>query len=109
MIGDKATDSDGLFADLLPPVLPLRREQARLEQRIALLRVIEAIRMHAAEHHGQLPATLADIAVPLPDDPFTGKPFGYELDGATAKLRSAQISSGPMQTEAVEIAVTLGK
>jgi hypothetical protein len=65
--------------------------------------------MHAAEHHGQLPATLADIAVPLPDDPFTGKPFGYELDGATAKLRSAQISSGPMQTEAVEIAVTLGK
>jgi hypothetical protein len=109
MIGDTATDSDGLFADLLPPVLPLRREQARVEQRIASLRIVEAIRMHAAERNGQLPATLADIAVPLPDDPFTGKQFGYELDGATAKLRSAQIANGPMQTEAVEIAVTLRK
>jgi hypothetical protein len=109
MISDKTTDFDGLFADLLPPVLPLRREQARLEQRIALFRVVEAIRMHAAEHQGQLPATLADIAVPLPDDPFAGRPFGYELDGATAKLRSAQISSGPMQTDPAELAVTIRK
>jgi hypothetical protein len=109
MIGDTKTDNDGLLDDLLPPVLPLRREQARLEQRIARLRIIEAIRMHAAEHNGQLPATLAEVAVPLPDDPFTGKPFGYESDGATAKVKGGSIPGGPMQADSVEYAMTLRK
>jgi hypothetical protein len=27
--------------------------------------------------------------VPLPDDPFTGKPFRYNLSGATAHLRGS--------------------
>jgi hypothetical protein len=27
--------------------------------------------------------------VPLPDDPFTGKPFRYESDGTTAHLRGS--------------------
>jgi hypothetical protein len=27
--------------------------------------------------------------VPLPDDPFTGGPFRYEVDGATAHLRGS--------------------
>jgi hypothetical protein len=27
--------------------------------------------------------------VPLPDDPFTGKPFRYERDGSTAHLRGS--------------------
>jgi hypothetical protein len=27
--------------------------------------------------------------VPLPDDPFTGKPFRYELIGTTAHLRGS--------------------
>ena len=29
------------------------------------------------------PRKLSDISVPLPDDPFTGKPFRYEQNGAT--------------------------
>jgi len=61
--------------------------QARPDQRIALLRHVEALRLYAAEHNGTLPAKLADISVPLPDDPFTGKPFGYQVQGATAHLR----------------------
>jgi hypothetical protein len=64
-----------------------RRALARLEQRIDLLRHVEAVRMYAAEHGGALPAKLADIAVPLPVDPFTGKPFGYEVVGGTVHLR----------------------
>ncbi len=76
-----------VLADLLPPVIPARREQGRLEQRIALLRHIEALRLYAADHEGKLPEKLSDLAVPLPDDPFTGKAFVYRVEGATAHLR----------------------
>ena len=51
------------------------------------LRHVEALRLYAAEHDGTLPAKLSDITVPLPDDPFTGKPFRYEVAGNTAHLR----------------------
>jgi hypothetical protein len=83
---DTGRGDDGLFNDLLPKVIELRRAQARLEQRVALLRHVEALRLHAAGHGGKLPSTLADAGVPLPDDPFTGKPFVYKLDGTTAHL-----------------------
>lgn len=84
--GDQKTEPDGLFTDLVPRVAEARRAQGRLEQRIALLRHIEAIRMFAAAHGGKLPEKLDGIGVPLPADPFTGKPFGYTHDGTTAKL-----------------------
>jgi hypothetical protein len=78
----------GLLADLLPPVLEHRLAQARLEQEIAVLRHVEALRMFAAGHAGNLPARLEDISLALPVDPFTGKPFQYELEKGTARLRS---------------------
>jgi hypothetical protein len=43
--------------------------------------------MYAAEHGGTWPEKLTDVAVPLPDDPFTGKPFRYHVDGPTAHVR----------------------
>ena len=83
--------SGGLFASFLPPVAETRRTQAKLEQRIALLRHVEALRMFAADHGGKLPATLAEIKLPLPPDPFTGKPFPYSLGGSTAQLANIKI------------------
>jgi hypothetical protein len=77
----------GLFAEFVPATYKVCRAQARLEQRIALLRHVEALRLYAAEHNGTFPAKLSEITVPLPDDPFTGKPFRYELVGRTAHLR----------------------
>jgi hypothetical protein len=54
---------------------------------IATLRVIEALRLYAAAHDGQLPKQLSDITeVPIPDDPVTGLPFEYELVGGKARL-----------------------
>ena len=85
------SDGDGLFADLLPHIIKLRRTQGRLERQIALLRHVEALRMYAAEHDGKLPAKLSDISVPLPIDPFTGKPFVYAVDGATAHIRGCSL------------------
>lgn len=85
-LGREEKKDDGLFADFLPRVAGLRREAGRLEQWIAVLRHVEALRMYAAGHGGQLPARLADIRLPLPVDPFTGKPFSYSMSGPTATL-----------------------
>ena len=71
----------------MPAVDKVLRVRGRLDQRIALLRHVEALRLYAAEHDGTLPAKLSEISVPLPDDPFTGKPFRYEVTGNTAHLR----------------------
>ena len=79
-----AKKKPALFADLWCRPGAVRRSQARLDQRIALLRHVEALRLYAAEHNGTLPAKLSEVSVPLPVDPFTGKPFRYELSGDTA-------------------------
>jgi hypothetical protein len=80
-----------LVADeFVPAVDQAVRARARLDQRIALLRHVEALRLYAAEHNGTLPAKLSDVTVPLPDDPFTGKPFHYEVTGNTAHLRGTR-------------------
>jgi hypothetical protein len=81
---------DGLFADLLPDIIKVRRVQGRLEQRIALLRHVEALRLYAAAHSGQLAGQLSEVTLPLPTDPFTGKPFVYKVEAATAYLRGSR-------------------
>jgi hypothetical protein len=78
---------DSLLAAFLPQVIQARREQGRLERRIALLRYVEALRLYGADHDGKLPGKLSDIAVPLPNDPFTGKAFIYQVESTTARLR----------------------
>ncbi|MBL9125533.1 MAG: hypothetical protein JNG90_17985 [Planctomycetaceae bacterium] len=78
----ETTDNPERFLSgmLLPAVNAANVAFARLAQRIALMRVIEAVRLYAADHHGRLPAQLTDIhAVPIPNDPGTGAPFKYEL------------------------------
>lgn len=78
-----------LFGGFLPSLQKVRRAQGRLEQRVALLRCVEALRLYAAAHGGAWPATLADAGVPVPVDPFTGKPFRYEVEGSVAHLRGS--------------------
>jgi hypothetical protein len=85
----KKPDEHSLFGFLVPAIIKVRRAQSRLEQRIALLRHVEALRIYAAAHDGKLPEKLSDFTVPLPDDPFTGKPFRYEVEGNTAHFRGS--------------------
>ncbi len=77
-----------ILFDLAPAFEKVKRAQTRLDQRIAMLRHVEALRLYAAEH-GKLPAKLSDVSVPLPEDPFSRQPFRYELNGKTAHLRGA--------------------
>jgi hypothetical protein len=89
-IQTKLVGPPSLFSDaFIPGVYGVRLKQVKLDQRIALLRHVEALRLYAAEHDGSLPAKLSDVSVPLPDDPFTGKPFGYEVSKNTAHLRGS--------------------
>ena len=83
----KPNKEPALFSGFVPAIQKVRMAQGRLEQRIALLRHVEAFRMYAAAHGGKLPEKLAEVDVPLPVDPFTGKPFRYELKDGTAHLR----------------------
>ena len=92
--GHKPPDDLPTFLhEFVPAVGPTVRMRTRLDQRIALLRHVEALRLYAAEHGGSLPVQLSDVTVPLPDDPFTGKPFRYEVTGNTAHLRGTPPSA----------------
>lgn len=64
----------------------VKKAQARLDQRIALLRCVEALRIYAAEHNGKLPVKLDDIPLPLTVDPATGKSFAYRVEDRTVHL-----------------------
>jgi hypothetical protein len=85
----KTSKDDTLFGSMVPALQKIRRAQGRLEQRMALLRHVEALRLYAADHDGKLPQKLADIPVPLPVDPFSGKSFDYKTDGTTAYFRGS--------------------
>ena len=74
-------------------VLALR---AQIDRRVAALRCVEAVRLYAAAHDGKLPASLDDVKdVPIPDDPVTGKPFGYRRVGDRAFLSSTPFPDQP--------------
>jgi hypothetical protein len=68
------TENLNIFVGLLmPAVLKVREANIRLERHIAVLRCVEAIRLHAARNGGRPPKAINDInAVPLPVDPVTG-------------------------------------
>jgi hypothetical protein len=107
---DTETSEAHLPARLLLPALDrVMARQAALERDLAALRVIEALRLYAAAHDGKLPAKLGDVAeVPIPDDPGTGRPFEYHLDGATATLTS-QVQDDPLPKNGIRYRVTIRK
>jgi hypothetical protein len=82
------TDDELLVQKALRPMLALMAG-SRLDQRVAMLRGVEAIRDHLAIHRS-LPASLDDLRLPVPLDPVTAKPFLYQVDvsGKEATLAS---------------------
>ena len=95
---EKAQGESILGPRLLPAIHKVKQAEARIEQRFALLRTIEAIRLYAHENGGKLPAALANIPVPLPPDPVTGKPFTYSVTGDVATLHGENPLTGSPQT-----------
>jgi hypothetical protein len=67
--------------------------RTRLERKVAALRCLEALRLYGAGHGGKLPVRLADIKeVPVPVDPFTGRPFEYEATDTRAMLYAPAVA-----------------
>jgi hypothetical protein len=85
----------GPFLELIPGYQRLYVAPAQPDRKIAALRCIEAIRLYAAGHDGELPAQLSDIReVPIPPDPLTGRPFVYHQAGNKATLAGGQRAPG---------------
>jgi hypothetical protein len=54
-----------------------------------LLRTVEALRLHGADHDGQFPSSLENVRnVPIPVDPIWCLPFDYDLHENTATLEA---------------------
>ena len=75
------------IASTLPATEPVFLSPVRLQRELAALQTIEALRMSAAEHKGQLPQSLTELEnCPAPIDPITGAPFIYRIEGGQAVL-----------------------
>jgi hypothetical protein len=70
----------------LASITAARQPTMRVQQSIAFLQTVEAIRMYGANNAGKLPESLESLPVPAPADPFTGKPLTYERSGDKATL-----------------------
>lgn len=80
---------------ILPAITNSFVSSVRVERTFALLRVTEALRLHAGEH-GALPASLSDITtLPIPNDPVTGAPFVYRVENGTAIITGRPPKMGP--------------
>jgi hypothetical protein len=89
------------LASTLEPVMEATRSAVvKDDRRFAILRLIEALRLHAASHDGKLPDKLSDISeVPLPDDPVTTKPFEYRREGDKAFIQGPKVGDVSLQYE----------
>jgi hypothetical protein len=78
-----------IATQLLPALHAAKVAETRILWRLAMLRIFEALRLYAAHHDGRWPDRLSDIKeVPIPANPFDGKPFVYQRDGEKAVLNS---------------------
>jgi hypothetical protein len=89
----------GISYGLLPNIEAFFTAVTRARQRIAVIQAIEAIRMAGAENGGKPIDSLDRGPVPVPNDPFTGKPFSYQVDGDVAVLSSEFPEHAPVRIE----------
>ncbi|MDB5391332.1 MAG: hypothetical protein JWM11_6978 [Planctomycetaceae bacterium] len=76
-----------MFRGLRPGMSQVLLAGLRVDRRLVRVQVIEALRMHAAANDRKFPAALSEIKViPVPNDPFSGLPIVYRLEGETAVL-----------------------
>jgi len=77
---------------LVSAIRAVKMSETRLDRKIAVLRIFEALRIYGASHAGKLPEHLSDITeVPIPLDPVTGKPFDYRLNEGIASLQGPKL------------------
>jgi hypothetical protein len=101
---------NGFTSLWLPALDRLEINRLRGERNLAILRVIEALRLHAADH-GEWPDTLEELdPLPVPADPCTGKAFAYRRQGSKAIVEADAPPGEPSnEYNAVRYELTLRK
>ncbi len=89
---------------VLPAIEAVQAAQQRLQQGLAMRQTFESIREYAATNDNKLPATLDQLNLPAPNDPFTGKPFQYELSGKKAVLTGSKTPSAMQYRFVMQVA-----
>jgi hypothetical protein len=75
-----------VFQALLPSVEAMHLSEAKLDRRIAILRVVEALRLHLKTNL-KPPVSIDKLKiVPIPSDPVTGRAFDYEVSGNVVSI-----------------------
>lgn len=78
------------FALNVPATEKVLEAHMRLNRRVALMRAVEAVRLHAAANGGKPPSKLDEVKlVPVPLDPYTEQPFVYDVKGDTFGITGA--------------------
>jgi len=100
-----------LASMLVPAVKQVRVRHARAQRRIDVLRLIEALRLYAAEHDGRLPKSLGELQArtPIPTDVVTGKPPEYRTGDGVATLTLPEEFSGRDEPLVYEIRIAAKK
>lgn len=89
-----------LSSNTLAAIRSARSAITRIDRQIAVLRVLEALRLHAASNNGKLPQQLSDITeVPIPVDPVTDAPFIYLREAEKAFLEGPVLREVPLNYE----------
>jgi hypothetical protein len=79
------------FLQMLPTIHRAVWTFARADRELAAMTAVEAIRSYAAANDGKLPDKLEDISdTPVPDNPATGLPFEYGVNGDTVTISDTQ-------------------
>lgn len=87
------SDEAGEIGEFIPDVSDVYISVWMIRRRLAALRIVEALRDYHARH-GTFPDSLDQIdAVPIPEDPFTGGHFNYELDDDTAEISASAVET----------------
>ncbi len=95
IVRERRAFPSNLLQVLLPAVRQARLQYARLDRKVALLRCVEVLRARAAAD-GAFPADLyAGGDLPVPNDPVTGKPFGYSLEAGVATIDATAPPENP--------------
>jgi hypothetical protein len=109
LIAAPSTEGQVAARLFLPALGKVISAQTRLERNLVTLRIVEALRIHAAAHNGQLPDKLNEVTeVPIPNDPGTGKPFEYSREGDVATLIS-RVPGDLIPNSGVRYRVTIRK
>jgi hypothetical protein len=104
---DKVT-RQGVFGPFVPGVVRVINTRWRVQQQLGMLQVVEGVRAFAAANGNRLPGTLDEVRLPLPADPFTGKPYRYEVANGVATIRGATPPTGkadPLLNRVYEVAI----